>query len=206
MRILLLLLLIFIVSCSAGRSKKSLLALRADIAVSSKQSNDLPYRIQIKEIEPTRLADHPNIVVRETDYTVKYERSAEWAIRPVIALTDMIEAEIIKNVPCNAVKKRYYKNTPDLLVSGTLVSVEDDQRNGKRFVNFKVFLQLSENRTEQVLFNKVYSQERTIDITATYSEFAAILNDIMNETAKAFSTEVANAIKSKPDETKHSEN
>ena len=207
MRLLVILLLMLVLlGCGGGRLKKDFLALRADISTTSKQSDENQFRIQIKDIEPTRLADNPNVVVRRTDYSVSFVRGAEWAVRPAVVLTEMVEAEINENVPTKAVRRRFSESVPDLLVGGTLISVEDDQRKDVRYVSLKIRLQLIKTRDEHIIVDKIYTLDRPISKTADYPKFAATLNDMMKETAKEFALEVAKAIGSKQDETKHSEN
>ncbi|MBL8026180.1 MAG: membrane integrity-associated transporter subunit PqiC [Fibrobacteres bacterium] len=203
-KVFLLLFLVILSGCS-GKLKKEMIALRSDVAISTKQADSHPFRIQIRDIDPSRLADNQNVVVRKTDFTVAFERSAEWAVRPAAVLTDMIESEISSTVQCKSVRRRYSEAVPDLLTGGTLAVVEDDQRNGKRVVALKVRLQLT-TKEEQTLIDKVYASEKPIDLSVKYTVFASVLNDLMKETAKAFAADVAKAVSLRADEKKHSEN
>jgi ABC-type uncharacterized transport system auxiliary subunit len=206
MRFILVALLVVITGCGGNRIRKEFLALSADTPVLTKQSEAYRFRIQVKDIEPGRLADNPNVVVRKSDYSVAFERRAEWAVRPATVLTDMLETELSSTVECRAVRRRFSETMPDFIVSGNLVAVEDDHRKGKRYVVLKVRMQLGKGRDDVLVLDKTFAESRQLALSAPYSEFASVLNGMMKDVTKSFAGEVSEALKAVRDATDNSTN
>jgi ABC-type uncharacterized transport system auxiliary subunit len=167
--------------------------LQADSA--SQISGDYPFKVEIKKLKLAPLYDNANVITRRTDHSIKFSRKGKWAIRPNIAATDLLLQVIHSSFKLQEVKERFIDTSPDYIISGEIITIEEDLRNNQREASISMILWLKRYQDEKVLFQKKYyrslpcarfgysdlAKQLSLNLGGIYRSFVLNLVNVFNQ-------------------------
>jgi hypothetical protein len=156
-----------------------------------------PFRVQVKKLRLGTLYDNAKVIMRQSDYSVKFSRKGSWAIRPNQSASDLMFDVLRENLKVRALKERYLDESPQYVISGEILSIEEDLRSGDRNASLCVLLTISRYANEETVFEKKYRQSAACDgpgyapLAKTCSElFKAVLEAFMADAVSVLNQEL----------------
>jgi ABC-type uncharacterized transport system auxiliary subunit len=173
-------------NCGGKRSRKEHMLLHFEPRISATASTQqpdkgYPFKIKIKKLKLSPLYDNAKLIVRTSDHSIKYARKGVWAIRPNITATDLLTGVLKTNFSFESVKEIYIESSPDYIITGTIVVIEEDLRKKERRASLSVELKITRRSDDKILLENVYSKSakcKKSGYTALAEQFSLMLDKI----------------------------
>lgn len=156
-----------------------------------------PFRILVKDLDLGRLYDNASVVIRNSDYSVQFAKRGVWAVRPNVPASDLLETTVKGSLKAKAIRDRFADKSPDYVISGSLVSIEEDARSEPHGAQLSVQLSILRYADEQMIFEKLYTRSAAVSDTGYVGlarAFSLSLKDIytafVSDAVKALNTEL----------------
>lgn len=150
-----------------------------------------PFNVQITRLKLAELYDKANVIIRRTDYSIKFSRKGRWAIRPNITATDLLLEVISSNLKLQNVNEYFIDKRPDYVIGGEITTIEKDLRNNKPTAAISIILWLKRFKDNKVLFQKKYSRSQPC-IRPDYSKMAKQISLILVGIYSSFVLDLTN--------------
>ena len=156
---------------------------------SLKLAKPLPYRLLVSNLKLPRSYDSVRIIARYSSHEISYFRYSLWAVRPQIAVADMLVAHINAYRLFRECQREYLEARPDYEISGEIQQVEAFESEDYNAAHLKMTLTLSDYNTNEVLV--AHDCDRELPIPAgQMTIFAKAVSDIVEDEAEKFLGEV----------------
>lgn len=149
-------------------------------------NSERPYTIhlELNKFDVSRLYDRNQIVIRESPEEIREERYHSWAVRPSEMITDAVEGYLKDARLFADIRQDFIDTSPDYSLTGTVKSLERLDSGDQWYANFKLSMQLVNNRNEIVKswdFSDEAERVYNRDFVHTVSTFKEMLRRYMTQ-------------------------
>jgi len=149
----------------------------------------LPYRVLVSTFKIPRSYDSVRIIARYSSHEISYFTYSLWAVRPQIAVADMLVAHINAYRLFRECQREYLDVRPDYEISGEIQQVEAFESQDYSAAHLKMTFTLSDYNTNEVLV--VHDCDREVPIPVDQMTiFAKALSDIVEDESEKFLVDV----------------
>jgi ABC-type uncharacterized transport system auxiliary subunit len=149
------------------------------------RKDPLPYNVEVRNFRVNRIYDNSRIVVRYSSHQINYYRYTLWAVRPQIAIPDLIVTHINQYNIFENCQREFLDIKPDYEISGEVLKIEKFQSKGYEAAHLSLIILFTRSSDGELLKKQVIDREAELfsdDITF----FVKKLSDIIREEVDVF--------------------
>ncbi len=186
--ILIVVALAFLISCAKQQLVTSYYLIEyAPNAVNPKLKlkDPLPYRVQVINFKIPRSYDSVRIIARYSSHRIDYYRYSLWAVRPQVAIADLIVQHINTYRLFRNCQREFLEERPDFEITGTVEQIELYESEKYNAAHLKLRYDFYDYNSKDVLVFHTCDREVPIPI-GNMSIFAKVISDIIQEETEIF--------------------
>ncbi len=149
----------------------------------------LPYRVQVRNFKIPRSYDSIRIIARFSSHQINYYRYSLWAVRPQIALADLLSQHINAYRMFRDCQREYLEERPDLEITGEIYQIERFESEQYTAAHLRMAINLYDYNSNDRLVSYDFDREVPIP-TGSMTIFAKVISDIVAEETENFLVKV----------------
>jgi ABC-type uncharacterized transport system auxiliary subunit len=149
----------------------------------------LPYSVDVRDFQAGKAFDQTRIAARSGSNELNYYFYHYWAVRPSMALTDMVY-EVIDQAGLFERCTRGYSTSPDFIISGHVMRCERLLREDVDGAHLAVVLELIDRASEQQVIRHEFDHTVELDKDGSMNGFASAISHILFREAIHFSEKI----------------
>ncbi len=184
--LLVLLLPLFLLQCGNIPIKKFyILNYEPEPLRNRKLTRPYPYSIRIKDFDIERAYAKKQIVYRKSPYELEYYYYREWAIKPTLMITDVIQKHLASTGLVSNVIRRLDEGTaPDYELSGTVEAIEEYDSEEIWFAHLALRIELIRVKDGHTIYFRRFDKRKKVhqhNPEFVISVLSQIMDFIMNQ-------------------------
>lgn len=183
-------------SMLAGCAKQSLDTSYYLIEFASNASNPqlvttepLPYRVQVLNFKIPRSYDSIRIIARFSSHQINYFRYSLWAVRPQIAVADLIVQQINAYRLFKDCQREFLDDRPEYEITGEVSQIERFDNDQYSAAHLKMKFDLYDYNSKDIITSHEFDREVPIP-SGNMTIFAKAVSDIVAEESENFLVKV----------------
>jgi len=149
----------------------------------------LPYRVQVSSLKIPRSYDSIRIIARFSTHQINYYRYSLWAVRPQVAIADLLAQHINAYRLFRDCQREYLEERPDYEISGEILQIERFESERYCAAHLKMTLDFYDYDSNDLLVSHSFDREMPIP-AGSMTIFAKALSDILDDEAENFLVKV----------------
>ena len=151
----------------------------------------IPGRCDIDQIEISPLYEKTQIVNRSDTHEITYYKYHQWALRPSVAVMEVIRTYLEGAHLFESVSTRYSRAIPDYRFSTTIRQLEVIEQKNKFLAHLHIEFRIIDNSDGKILIE--HSADRTEPLAEKdMNLFATAISDILVSELRAFEVKIRN--------------
>ena len=142
-------------------------------------------RVQVVNFKIIRSYDSSHIIARFSSHQINFYRYSLWAVRPQIAIADLLVQHINAYQLFKDCQREYLDENPDFEISGEIQQVEKYESQEYTAAHLKMRFDLYDYNSKDRLVTYAFDREIPIP-TGDMTIFAKVLSDISQDEAEKF--------------------
>lgn len=149
----------------------------------------LPFRAQVRNFKIPRSFDSIRIVARFSSHQINYYRYSLWAVRPQIAIADLLAQHINAYHIFQDCQREFLDKIPDYEITGEIYQIELYDSEQFAAAHLKMVIELHDRSQNKLIVKHDFDREHQIP-KENMTVFAKALSDIINEETEIFLAKV----------------
>jgi len=149
----------------------------------------IPYSVQVSSFKIPRSYDSIRIIARFSSHQINYYRYSLWAVRPQIAMADMLVHHINSYGLFKDCRSEFLEERPKYEISGEIFQIERFDSEQYSAAHLRMSLDLYEYDSKDRLVAYLFNREVPIP-TESMTMFAKVISDIIEEEVENFLVKV----------------
>lgn len=145
----------------------------------------LPFTAQVRNFNIPRSFDSIRIIARFSTHQINYYRYSLWAVRPQIAVADLLVQHINSYGIFTSCQREFLDERPDLEITGEIFQIEKYESEKYAAAHLKMVFELYDREKNKRLVTHAVDDETPIP-PDNMTIFAKALSDIINMEAEVF--------------------
>jgi ABC-type uncharacterized transport system auxiliary subunit len=150
----------------------------------------LPFRVEVRDFRVGKAFDQTRIAERSASNELDYYFYHNWAVRPPIALADLVYL-VLDRTQLFQRLTREYSLTSDYIVAGQILSIERVDKDNQTFAHISGTLNLAEVKSDITVMRYEFDQSMPMGKEKSMNRFAALISEIMYQESEAFARKLA---------------
>ncbi|MFN3821558.1 MAG: ABC-type transport auxiliary lipoprotein family protein [bacterium] len=150
----------------------------------------LPYRIQVRNFKIPRAYDSVRIIARYSAHQINYYRYSLWAVRPQIAVSDLLVTHINAYRLFKDCQREFLGERPDYEITGEIQQIERFESELYIGAHLKMRFELYHYETLDLLV--IHECDREVTVPPQMEIFVKAISDLVYEEAETFLEKVVN--------------
>jgi len=149
----------------------------------------IPYRVQVLNFKIPRSFDSIRIIARFSSHQINYYRYSLWAVRPQIAVADLLVQHINAYHLFQQCQREFLEERPEYEITGEIFQIEMFESEKYTAPHLKMTLELYDRINNKRLVKHEFDRESPIP-SDNKTIFAKALSDIINQETEMFLVKV----------------
>ena len=145
----------------------------------------LPFKAQVLNFKIPRSFDSIRIIARFSSHQINYYRYSLWAVRPQVAVADLIAQHINAYGLFQQCQREFLQESPDYEITGEIFQIELFESEAYAAAHLKMSYELYDRAKAELLVRHAVNRETPIP-SENMTIFAKALSDIINEETELF--------------------
>lgn len=145
----------------------------------------LPYSVQVQNFKIPRSYDSIRIIARYSSHQINYYRYSLWAVRPQIAIADLISQHINAYRMFRTCKREFIEERPQYEISGEILQLERYESVGFSAAHLKAEISFVDYETNEILVRHSFDNEVSIP-QENMTIFAKAVSDVIDDETTVF--------------------
>jgi len=145
----------------------------------------IPKRVAVKNFKIPRSFDSNRIIARYSSHQINYYRYSLWAVRPQIAVADLLTQHINTYGLFAKCQREFLDERPDYEISGEIYQIEKYQSELYTAAHLKMVFELHDYNNGNLLVKHEFDREMPIP-PDNMTIFAKAVSDLVQEEAELF--------------------
>jgi len=154
-----------------------------------KGREQLPFKVQATNFKIPRSYDSIRIIARYSSHRIDYYRYSLWAVRPNVAVADLIVQQINAYDLFKDCQREFLNERPDYEITGEILQIERFESETYSAAHLKMEFELYGYDSRNILVRHTFDREAAIP-AGNMSIFAKAISDIIEEESEAFLVKV----------------
>ncbi len=159
-----------------------------------KLAEPIPYRVQVLNFKIPRSFDSIRIIARYSTHQINYYRYSLWAVRPQVAVADLLTQHINTYQLFDECKREFLSIQPDYEISGEIQQIEKYESEGYTAAHLKMTFEFYDRAKNKLVVRHSFDREMPL-ASNSMTIFAKALSDIINQEADEFLIKIVNHFK-----------
>lgn len=147
--------------------------------------NRIPHRVQVRNFKIPRSYDSIRIISRFSSHQINYYRYSLWAVRPQVAVADMLVQHINAYHLFKECQREFLEERPDYEITGEIFQIEKFDSEQYSAAHLKMSFDLYDYDSKDRLVTYVFDREVPIH-GKSMTIFAKVISDIVEEETENF--------------------
>jgi ABC-type uncharacterized transport system auxiliary subunit len=148
-------------------------------------SEPLPFNVDVRDFQVGKAFDQTRITARSGSNELDYYFYHHWAVRPSIALADMVH-ESIDGARLFQLCTRGYSYRPDFVITGHVMRLERLLEDQSDAAHLAIILELSDVKSEQQVVRHEFDHTTKLDQDRSMNGFANAISEIVFQETNTF--------------------
>jgi len=145
----------------------------------------LPYKVQVLNFKIPRSYDSIRIIARFSTHQINYFRYSLWAVRPQIAVADLIVQQINAYHIFKECQREFLDDRPDYEITGEVSQIERFENDQYSAAHLKMSFNLYDYNNKDIVLAHSFDREVPIP-SGNMTIFAKAVSDIVAEESENF--------------------
>ncbi len=145
----------------------------------------LPHSVQVVNFKIPRSFDSIRIIARFSSHQINYYRYNLWAVRPQIAIADLLVQHINSYRLFQNCKREFLDERPDFEITGEIFQIEKYESENYSAAHLKMVFELYDRNTNELLVRHMFDKERSVP-QENMTIFAKAMSDMIQNEAEIF--------------------
>ncbi len=145
----------------------------------------LPYLVQVRNFKIPRSYDSIRIIARYSSHQINYYRYSLWAVRPQIAIADLMVQHINAYRIFKNCQREFLQERPQYEITGKILQIERYESDQYSAAHLKVQISLYDYETNEILVNHTFDREVPIP-QEKMTIFAKAISDVISVETEIF--------------------
>jgi len=154
-----------------------------------KLEKPIPGRLQVVNFKIPRSFDSIRIIARYSSHQINYYRYSLWAVRPQVAVADLLTQHINAYNLFQKCQREYIDERPDYEISGEIFQIEKYQSERYSAAHLKMVFELHDYNNGDLLVRHEFDRETPI-LPGDMTIFAKAISDMVDQEAENFLVKV----------------
>lgn len=150
----------------------------------------IPIRVEIRDFEVAKAFDQTRIALRTGSNEIDYYFYHHWAVRPTVALADMMY-EIMESSHLFLKISREYSVSSEYVITGTIYRLERMEGFPSPKAHLAGRLELVDANVDLSVIQYEFDQEVELRNDRSMNKFASVLSEILYQETEAFTRLIA---------------
>ena len=151
--------------------------------------NPIPYRVQVRNFTIPRTYDSIRIIARFSSHQINYYRYSLWAVRPQIAIADLLIQHINVYRLFRDCKREFLEERPQYEITGEISQIERFDSEQYSAAHLRMRLDFFDYDSKDVLVFHEFDREVPIQ-GESMTIFAKVVSDIIKQETENFLVKV----------------
>ncbi|MDP8240163.1 MAG: ABC-type transport auxiliary lipoprotein family protein [Candidatus Hatepunaea meridiana] len=149
----------------------------------------IPFRVQVRNFKIPRSYDSIRIIARFSSHQINYYRYSLWAVRPQIAVADLLVQHINSYHLFKDCQREYLEERPEYEITGEILQIEKFDNEQYSAAHLRMSFDLYDYDSKDRLVNHTFDREIPTP-TESMTIFAKVISDIVEEETEIFLSKV----------------
>ena len=145
----------------------------------------IPIRVEIRDFQVAKAFDQTRIALRTGSNEIDYYFYHHWAVRPTVALADMVY-EIMEKSDLFLKISREYSVTTEYTITGTIHRLERVEGSFHPKAHLAGRLELIDVKEDLPVIGYEFDQKMDLRNDRSMNKFAAVLSEMLHQETEAF--------------------
>lgn len=145
----------------------------------------IPHKAQVLKFKIPRTFDSIRIIARFSSHQINYYRYSLWAVRPQVAVSDLLVQHINAYQLFQQCRQEYLEERPDYEISGELFQIERFESEQYSAAHLKMSFGMSDYDSGDILVRHEFDREIPIP-PGEMTIFAKAISDMLSEETEYF--------------------
>lgn len=148
-------------------------------------SSSIPIQVEIRDFQVAKAFDQTRIALRSASNEIDYYFYHHWAVRPTVALADMV-CEIMERSGLFLKISREYSVTSEYTITGTIYRLERLDGSPNPSAHLAGRMELVDVYQNLPIIQHEFDQQVELRNDQSMNKFASVLSEILNHETEAF--------------------
>ncbi len=149
----------------------------------------IPHRVQVRNFTIPRTYDSIRIIARFSSHQINYYRYSLWAVRPQVAIADLLAQHINVYRLFRDCKREFLEERPEYEITGEISQIERYDSEQYSAAHLRMRYNFYDYDSKDVLVTHELDREVPIPVESM-TIFAKVVSDIVNEETENFLVKV----------------
>jgi ABC-type uncharacterized transport system auxiliary subunit len=153
-------------------------------------STPLPFKVGIRDFRVAKAFDQTSMAVRTASHEVNYYAYHLWAVRPGVAIAELMNHLINQSGLFQSCSLDYMPDV-DYILTGTVDQIERSQEKGEGAAHVRATLDLIDVKTELPVLQHPFDRQSELKKKKDANQLAETISELLRQETEAFIREMA---------------
>ncbi|MFC2150573.1 ABC-type transport auxiliary lipoprotein family protein [Calditrichota bacterium] len=145
----------------------------------------LPYSVEVRSFKIPRSYDSIRIIARYSSHQIDYYRYSLWAVRPQIAIADLIMQHVNTYKLFKSCQREFLEERPQYEITGEIQQIERYDNEGFSAAHLKARIDFIDYETNELIVSHEFDRELKIP-PENMTIFAKAVSDMISDETNQF--------------------